>query len=66
VRLVAAGGAAATVDDVAHLGPVAELLLRLDGGGELTATVPSGQEPEIGSWCGVEVPAEAVIVWPEG
>jgi molybdate transport system permease protein len=66
VRLVAAGGAAATVDDVAHLGPVAELLLRLDGGGELTATVPSGQEPEIGSRWGVEVPAEAVIVWPEG
>jgi len=56
------------VDDVAHLGPVAELLLRLDDGDghgdELTVTVPSGQEPELGARCRVEVPAEAVIVWP--
>jgi hypothetical protein len=64
VRLVTAGGIAATVDDVAHLGPVAEMILRLDGGGELTVTVPSGQEPELGARCRVEVPGEAVIVWP--
>jgi molybdate transport system permease protein len=64
VRLVAAGGFAATVDDVAHLGPVAEMILRLEDGGELTVTVPSGQEPEPGARCRVEVPGEAVIVWP--
>ena len=64
VRLVTTGGIEAFVDDVAHLGPVAELLLRLDGGAELTVTVPSGQEPELGTHCRVEVPAEAVIVWP--
>lgn len=64
VRLVAAGGIAASVDDVAHLGPVAELILCLDDGDELTVTVPSGQEPEIGARCRVEVPAEGVILWP--
>jgi molybdate transport system ATP-binding protein/molybdate transport system permease protein len=64
VRFVATGGIAATVDDVAHIGPVAEMILRLDGDGELTVTVPSGQEPELGARCRVEVPGEAVIVWP--
>jgi molybdate transport system permease protein len=64
VRLVAAGGVAADVEDVVHLGPVAELLLRLDGGGELTATVVSGQEPELGTRCQVELPAAAITVWP--
>jgi hypothetical protein len=27
-------------------------------------TVPAGQEPGLGERCRVEVPAEAVIVWP--
>ncbi|MEY9910611.1 ABC-type sulfate/molybdate transport systems ATPase subunit/ABC-type sulfate transport system permease component [Catenulispora sp. MAP12-49] len=65
VRLVAAGGVAAIVDDVAHLGPIAELILRLeDGGEELTVTVPAGQVPEPGARCRVDVPSHAVIVWP--
>ena len=64
VRLVPVGGTGAVVDDVAHLGPVAELVLRLDGGAELTVTVPAGQEPDLDERCRVEVPAEAVIVWP--
>jgi molybdate transport system permease protein len=66
VRLVTAGGVAAEVEDVVHLGPVAELLLRLDGGGELTATMPGGQEPKAGERCRVELPPEAITVWPQG
>jgi hypothetical protein len=50
--------------DVVHLGPVVELVVALEGGGELTVTAPAGPVPAVGEPCRVSVPAAAVTVWP--
>lgn len=50
--------------DVVHLGPVVELVVALEGGGELTATAPAGPAPDVGEPCRVSLPPEAVTVWP--
>jgi molybdate transport system permease protein len=67
VTLVADGkpGEPAVVADAIALGPVVELVLRLNGSGELTAVVPAENAPLIGAPCRVAVPADAVTVWPD-
>ncbi|HKN95678.1 MAG TPA: ATP-binding cassette domain-containing protein, partial [Pseudonocardiaceae bacterium] len=45
VRLDDPDGQPATVLDVVHLGPVVELVVAIEGGGELTAIVPVGPVP---------------------
>ena len=52
------------VVDVVDLGAVTEVLVALPGGVELQARVPHRVSPEVGSPCGVSVPAGAVGVWP--
>ncbi len=57
-------GHPATVLDVVALGPVTELTLELDGGGELAATTANGHGLAVGSNVGVVIPPDALTVWP--
>ena len=59
-------GHPATVLDVVALGPVTELTLGLDGGGELAASTANGHGLTVGSTVGVQIPPGALTVWPEG
>lgn len=63
VRLSSSDGHPATVLDAVAIGPVTEVVLALEGGGELTA-VTAGESPEAGGPCRVSLPPEAVTVWP--
>jgi hypothetical protein len=41
-----------------------EIVVALDGGGELTVIAPAGPVPGIGEPCRVSLPPESVTVWP--
>ncbi|MGH3630068.1 MAG: ABC transporter ATP-binding protein, partial [Sciscionella sp.] len=62
VRL-AAGGHLASVVDVMHLGALAELLVDV-GGAELAVVLPSAEAPALGAEIAVQLPPEAITVWP--
>lgn len=57
-------GHPAVVLDVVHLGPLVELVVGLEGGGQLTVVTPVGPTPGIGEPCRVALPPESVTVWP--
>jgi molybdate transport system permease protein len=54
----------ATIIDTVHLGAVAELLVVLDGGCELTVVTSDDGVQQSGTRCRVSLPPERVIVWP--
>lgn len=54
----------ATIVDVVHMGAVAELLIVLDGGCELTAVATDDGVATIGARCRVRLPPERIVVWP--
>ena len=56
-------GHPATVVDVVALGPVTELTLAIDGGGELAATTANGRGLAVGSPVGVMIEPGALTVW---
>jgi hypothetical protein len=47
------------------MGAVAELLIVLDGGCELTAVTTDDGVATTGTHCRVRLPPERLIVWPE-
>ncbi len=57
-------GHPAVVLDVIQLGPLVELVVALEGGGQLTVLTPAGPTPGIGEPCRVSLPPESVTVWP--
>lgn len=54
----------ATIIDVVHMGAVAELLVVLDGGCELTVVTADDGMAATGTRCRVRLPPERLIVWP--
>lgn len=64
VSLADPDGHPALVLDVVHLGPLIELVVRLEGGGQLTVVTPVGPTPGIGEVCRVTLSPESVTVWP--
>ncbi|MGH3436989.1 MAG: ATP-binding cassette domain-containing protein [Sciscionella sp.] len=62
VRLVPDGQLASVVD-VMHLGALAELLVDA-GGAELAVVLPSAEAPAVGARVQLELPPEAITVWP--
>jgi molybdate transport system permease protein len=54
----------ATIVDVVHMGAVAELLVVLDGGCELTVVTADDGAATAGARCRVRLPPERLIVWP--
>jgi molybdate transport system permease protein len=54
----------ATIVDVVHMGAVAELLVVLDGGCELTVVTADDGAATVGTRCRVRLPPERLIVWP--
>ncbi|WP_433293744.1 ATP-binding cassette domain-containing protein [Pseudonocardia sp. CA-142604] len=59
-----AGEHGATIIDVVHMGAVAELLVVLDGGCELTAVSTDDEAATTGARCRVRLPPERIVVWP--
>jgi molybdate transport system permease protein len=59
-----AGEHGATIVDVVHMGAVAELLVVLDGGCELTAVTTDDGVATIGARCRVRLHPERIVIWP--
>ena len=59
-----AGEHGATIVDVVHMGAVAELLVVLDGGCELTVVTSDVGVATIGARCRVRLPPERILIWP--
>ncbi|MBO0839889.1 MAG: TOBE domain-containing protein, partial [Sciscionella sp.] len=64
VRLVDHGGIPSIVRDIVHLGSIDEVTISLAGKGELTLCTPAEAITSIGAHCQVELPPEAITVWP--
>lgn len=64
VRLVTRGGNPAIVRDIVHLGAIDEVTISLAGKGELTLCAPADEISSIGQPCRVELPPQAITLWP--
>jgi molybdate transport system permease protein len=66
IRLVASGGLAGTLVDVADLGTATELIVTVGGGLELEVRTPDRTELEVGERCHLELPPGSISLWPAG
>jgi ABC-type Fe3+/spermidine/putrescine transport system ATPase subunit/ABC-type sulfate transport system permease component len=64
IRLVATGGLAGTLADVADLGTATELIVTVGGGLELEVRTPDRPELEVGQRCHLELPPASISLWP--
>ena len=65
VLLVSSGGLPGTVMDVADVGTAVDLFISLASQLEIQARAVGQFDLEVGAECHVELPTEAITVWPE-
>jgi hypothetical protein len=64
VTLLATGGLSGTFSDIADVGTAVDLFISIAAGLEIHARTTDGGEFEIGGPCHIELPNEAISVWP--
>ena len=64
VTLLDSGGISGTFSDVADVGTVVDLFISIARGLEIHARTTEGRRFEIGDRCHIELPSEAISIWP--
>jgi hypothetical protein len=64
VTLLDSGGISGTFSDVADIGTAVDLFISIARGLEIHARTTEGRRFEIGDRCHIQLPSEAISVWP--
>ena len=64
IRLSSAGGLSGTLTDIADVGTATELIVAVTPSLELELRTPDEIDLEIGQTCQIELPSDAITLWP--